>query len=663
MCGIVGFLHPPGTGSCEPGILTGVAASISHRGPGGVDLWLSDDRRVGLARQRQAPAQPAAGETGRIQATLDGLITNQATLRGQLEQVGHRRAPTFSDIDILIHGYREWGIEGLLDRMDGVFAFGLWDGEREILHLVRDRIGVRPLYFAWIDGALAFASEIKALLAHPRMIRDICAPAFWHALSFLTPPAPLTLFEGIFKLPAGHRLETRADGSVGAGQWWHPAPGRGEDLTGLSGAARDFLVAGLRTHLERAVASQVPADATLGVFLSGGMEPVALAALAHRLTGQQVDTFAVAFSDHGPRTVPDLADPAVRHHAVTIGRAEAESYLDQLIHDQDEPIADWSCIPRHFQSELAKANGAAVVMSDDGADELFCGHPSWRKWLRLHTKTWTPLRRWVPRPVLGLAAELAAPLAWARPDLTPRLDIAARAARPDGELFWGSAVAMWDSRKNGLVPDAAAFTGSAAAEMLVPSGLLPASWLTPDSAAVPGEILARFDARHPECDQLARMTYLDLKLRLPELLLMRSDKIGHASMVETRQPFLDHHLVDFALNIGRADTMAGGARSLLKQAVRGLVPDPILDRPRSSPGTPMAQWLKGEFGLRVKSEIMASSLLDRFGFSRGAVTAMIDAHRADKGDSALPIWTLWNICAWNRRWIGETKHLRGGCCG
>ncbi|MBF0327363.1 MAG: asparagine synthase (glutamine-hydrolyzing) [Alphaproteobacteria bacterium] len=677
MCGIAGLLHPPGAGSVEPGLLAGMSAAITHRGPDGSGLWLSDDRAVGLAHRRlsildlsDGAAQPMANEDGTVRVTFNGEIYNHAALRRLLERAGHRFATDHSDTEVLVHGFEEWGIDGLLERLDGMFAFALWDQAGATLHLARDRMGIKPLYFARIDGAWAFASEIKALLAHPRLVRDVCAPALWHALSFLTAPAPLTLFEGVFKLPAGHRLDISAAGTLAAKRWWRPLPGRTPPVENLSGAARrDYFVTGIRTRLEAAVASHLAADVPVGAFLSGGIDSSSLVALMSRLAGSRVNTFTVGFTDHTHLNELDWAERvagefSTRHHVVTLAAPEMEAYLDELIHTQDEPIADWVCIPLHFVSELVRKSGVKVVMVGEGADELFCGYSSWMSWLDVHRRAWGPWRRWLPRPLRGLAAGLTAPLAWARPDLASRLDILDRAAQPDGELFWGGAVSLWEGQKAALVPDNRAFAGSPAAEALVATGLLPDEWLDPDSARVPGWVLGGFDHVRPGSDQLTRMAHLDLSLRLPELLLMRVDKIAMASSLEARVPFLDHHLVDFAMDIPQADKVAGGAKDLLKQAVRGLIPDAVIDRPKMGFGAPMAQWLRGGFGAKARAEILSSSLLDRFGFSKKAVAAMIDDHIAGRRDASLPIWVLWNITAWNRRWIGEAPKARGGgCCG
>lgn len=661
------------------GLLTVMRDAMTHRGPDGAGLWLSPDGRVGLAHRRlsildlaEAASQPMTNEDGSIVVTFNGEIYNHLALRRELVEAGHVFRTDHSDTEVLVHGYEQWGGEGLLNRLSGMFAFALWDGDKAKLLLARDRVGIKPLYFTRIDGTFAFASEIKGLLAHPGLERDVCAPALWHTLSFLTPPAPLTLFDGVFKLPAGHLMEVDSAGKLSARRWWRAVPGLGEAApVGLSDSARrDFFVQGIRSRLEASVASHLVADVPVGAFLSGGVDSSALVGLMSRLAGGRVNTFTIGFSDHQHLNELDWAQKVARHfgtehHVIRISGDDMEGYLDELVQTQDEPIADWVCIPLHFVSSVVRHAGVKVVQVGEGADELFCGYPSWMTWLDLHRRAWGPWRKWMPGPLRAVAGELAAMATWARPDLGVKLDIIRRAAEADGELFWTGAVSLWDGQKRGLIPDPQPFCSVGKAGEMADLGLLPESWLAPDSAAVPRSFMAAFDRDFPGRDQLMRMTHAEFRLRLPELLLMRVDKITMGQSIEARVPFLDRDLVEFALNIPQADKIAGGAKALLKQALRGLLPDEIIDRPKMGFGAPMAQWLRGEFGRRVESEILSSTLLDRFGFSKKAVAAMIDDHRQGRRDTSLPIWVLYNTVCWHRKWIGESPKGRrlGGCCG
>ncbi|TAN58122.1 MAG: asparagine synthase (glutamine-hydrolyzing), partial [Magnetospirillum sp.] len=594
MCGIVGLLNPTGSPDVDGALLVAMRDAMTHRGPDGAGLWLSPDRMVGLAHRRlsildltEAAGQPMVNEDGSVVVTFNGEIYNHLDLRRELTEAGHVFRTDHADTEVLVHGYEQWGGEGLLERLSGMFAFALWDADRDSLLLARDRLGIKPLYFTRVGGAFAFASEIKALLAHPGLVRDVCAPALWHTLSFLTPPAPLTLFDGVFKLPAGHLLKVGRTGRLTARRWWRAAPGQSEPIpTGLSDTARrEFFVRGIRSRLEAAVASHLAADVPVGAFLSGGIDSSALVGLMSRLAGGRVNTFTIGFSDHRHLNELDWARTVAghfgtEHHEVTISGDHMEGYLDELVHTQDEPIADWVCIPLHFISAVVRHAGVKVVQVGEGADELFCGYPSWMTWLDLHHRAWGPWRKWIPRPLRAVAAEAAALAAWAQPGLGAKLDIVQRAAEPDGELFWTGAVSLWDGQKRALIPDPQAFCAVGLAGEMADIGLLPFSWLTPDSAALPGSFMAEFDRDYPGCDQLTRMTHAELRLRLPELLLMRVDKITMGQSIEARVPFLDHSLVEFALGIPQADKVAGGAKALLKQAVRGLVPDAIIDRPK-----------------------------------------------------------------------------------
>jgi asparagine synthase (glutamine-hydrolysing) len=647
MCGIAGMVHP--SAAVDAGRVQAMADAIAHRGPDGSGLWRSPDGRVVLAHRRlsildisAAAAQPMRTADGAVVVSFNGEIYNHAVLRRELESAGYRFVSDHSDTEVLLHGFRAWGIDGLLSRLSGMFAFALWDQERRRLHLVRDRIGIKPLYFARLAGGLAFASEIKALLTHPGLRRAVCRPALWHTLSFLTPPAPLTLFDGVFKLPAGWRLEVGEDGVLSAERWWRPqaSPWTGGDP-----------VAALRRRLDSAVESHMAADVPVGAFLSGGVDSSTLVALMSRLGGGRVSTFTVGFSDHTHLNELTWADSVARtfgtdHHVVTIAGSDMEGYLDELIHSQDEPIADWVCIPLHFVSRQVRQAGVKVVLVGEGADELFCGYPSWVRWLGLHRRFWSPWRAVLPQPMRRLAADLAGVAARARPKWGAHADLLSRAADPAGELFWSGAIAMWEGQKRGLVHDPAAFAGSSAAGDLAGLGLLPAGFLQPDGAAVARALLAGDGG-----DQLARMTRGDLSLRLPELLLMRVDKITMAQSIEARVPFLDRDLVEFALGLPSGVKLAGGPKGILKQAVRGLVPDAVIDRPKHGFGAPMSDWLRGEFGRRACSEIVASPLMAQLGFDVGAIRAMAEDHRAGRRDASLPLWVLYNITAWHRRWM------------
>ena len=233
MCGIAGIVHYRDSRRVEHAILVAMRDTMIHRGPDGAGSWISPDGRVGLAHRRlsiidlsSSAAQPMSNEDATVWVTFNGEIYNHAELRRQLISAGHKFSTDHSDTEILVHGYEEWGIKGLTERLSGDYAFGLWDNNAQVLSLTRDRVGVKPLYFSMQHGILLFASEIKAILEHPAVSRDVDPNAMYHYLSFLATPAPMTMFKGIYKLPAGYYLQVKLDGEISASRYWDAVPNR-----------------------------------------------------------------------------------------------------------------------------------------------------------------------------------------------------------------------------------------------------------------------------------------------------------------------------------------------------------------------------------------------------------------------------------------------------
>ncbi|MBT3551566.1 MAG: asparagine synthase (glutamine-hydrolyzing) [Rhodospirillaceae bacterium] len=666
MCGIAGALIYSGGGQVAKSDLAGMCRSMAHRGPDAEGTWLSGDAKVGLAHRRltiidlaDEAGQPMANEDGEILVTYNGEIYNHAVLRSELIAAGHRFRTDHSDTEVVAHGYEEWGLDGLLQRLEGMFAFAVWDNRTRTLFLARDRIGIKPVYFTRHGGAFLFGSEIKALLAYPGVPRRVGRLALYHYLSYLTTPAPLTMFDGIYKLPAATWIEVDASGRMQATRYWRALPGQGMApgaLDGLSGAAReDYLSEGIRARLNAAVEKRMMSDVPYGAFLSGGIDSSVNVALMDRYTDDPVNTFTVGFKDHEHLNELDHAARVARefntnHHEVLVDEAAMVEYLDDLVHQQDEPLADWVCIPLHFVSQLAQEAGAKVIQVGEGSDEQFCGYNGYMKYLQLHATCFGPFRTLLPgfarRPIAALAHGAARLF----PDFEQYADAVSRAAE-GREAFWSGAMAYWESQKSRLLPGFSADAPSGF-EDVVQAGLLPEEFLQADSYHVAASYLAEMDDAAPGSDQLTRMIGNEFRLRLPELLLMRVDKITMASSLEARVPFLDHDLVEFTMDIPAADKIKGGAaKHLLKRAVAGLIPDDIIHRKKMGFAAPMKEWLLGDFGRTAGEEILASPLLDEIGADKDMIGRMIGDHRSGKRDAALLIWVLFNLTAWHAHWI------------
>ncbi|HET9474414.1 MAG TPA: asparagine synthase (glutamine-hydrolyzing) [Steroidobacteraceae bacterium] len=670
MCGIVGVLNLQRAERVDPTIVERMRDTMPHRGPDGVGLWSDPEGQVVLGHRRLSiidlstvANQPMCNEDGTVWVTYNGEIYNHQALRAELVSHGHKFRTDHSDTEVIVHGYEQWGLEGLARRIAGDYGIGLYDLNRGELHLIRDRIGVKPLYFGSRDGVFAFGSEIKALLAHPRFRPDIEPVAMYHYLSFLTTPAPLTMFRGIFKLPPGCALTVSQGTAPRIKRYWDAVPGLSEAASvgdSMSDEKREqFYIEGIRRRLEESVGRRMMSDVPFGVFLSGGVDSSTNVALMARLMNRPVDTFTVGFSDHTHLNELDQARSIAQHfktnhHEVLVQQRDMEAYLDQLIHSQDEPIADWVCIPLYFVSKLARDCGTTVVQVGEGSDEQFCGYGTYMAYLKLQEKYWSPYRRYVPKPLRRLVSMGANLAVRARPSLAPYSDILERAAR-DREVFWTGAHVFWDVIKRRLVRDGA-FQPSPELVTAAEAGIVDPGYLVPDSFNVVRSFLEPFDRDHPGRDTLTRMIYNEFRLRLPELLLMRVDKIGMSTTIEARVPFLDHELVEFSMDIPqRFKVRNGEPKYLLKKAVEGLIPHEVIYRKKMGFGAPMSNWLRGDFGRRVQRDLLESRLLDSGYFNREFVAQLCADHLNGRADYSLYIWSLFNLVAWYDYWVDDQR--------
>ncbi|GHE04526.1 hypothetical protein U879_03500 [Defluviimonas sp. 20V17] len=644
--------------------------TMVHRGPDGAGLWIADNGRAAFGHRRlsfldlaEVANQPMPNEDGQVWIVFNGEVYNHADLRPVLEAAGHRFRTDHSDTEVLVHGFEEWGMEGLLSRLYGDFAIVIYSAREDKLYLARDRAGVKPLYFSAVDGQFIFASEIKALLEHPSVERDIDPQAMIHYLSFMTTPAPMTMFKGISKLPAGTWMKISGDGSVEHSRYYYSEPGNGIDPSvtkGLSDAAlEDFYLSETRRRLREAVSKRMVSDVPIGVFLSGGVDSSTNLALMTELSDKPIETFSVGFKDFTHLNELHFARKAADHfganyHEVLIDESDMISYLDTLIYSQDEPLADWVCIPLYFVSKLAHDAGVKGVQVGEGADEQFCGYASYMGYLNLYHRYYQPFQKYLPGPVQRTIGKMAVGAVGRHPNRAAYADAIDRAAR-NREHFWSGAMVFWDAQKRHLIrPDA--IQAAASASYPTKIGMMPESYHEGDSYRVIQDFMSEFDGRNPGQDALTRMIYSEMRLRLPELLLMRVDKISMSTSLEARVPFLDHDMIDFTFDIPESwKTKGGMSKYLLKKAVEGLIPNELIYRKKMGFAAPMADWLRGEFGRSAISRIMASPLMSRGFLNPTFVQFLYDRHVSGKADASTEIWTLYNLTAWYDYWIAGPR--------
>jgi asparagine synthase (glutamine-hydrolysing) len=642
MCGICGIWeYGAGEGRVELPLVELMRDELTHRGPDDKGSLLFDEERGGLGFRRLSiidlsPAgnQPMHGCTKDVWLVFNGEIYNHAQLRQGLEQRGHRYS-SHTDSETILHLYEERGLD-FVNELEGDYAIALWDARREQLVLARDRVGVKPLYFHHQNGRFIFASEIKAILRHPSVTPEINEQSLYHYLTFLTTPAPETLFRDIQKLPAGHLLIIKRDGTVELKQYWDALPlEHAKDFAARSEAEHsEEILRLLRDSIRKRMMSDVP----FGVFLSGGVDSSANVALMSELMSQPVRTYTVGFEDDEELNELESARLVAQrfktdHHEVIIGQRDMQQFLPELIFHQDEPLADPVCVPLYYVSKLARESGTIVVQVGEGADEIFAGYDWFRKYVRIYEQFWRRAEH-LPVSLRHSLITLAKPLLESSFNKRTAIELARRLGA-DEALFWGGAIVFDEDFKRRVL--------SSELSRRV-DGL--------SSYQAVEKHLEHIAAARPQTDFAARMSYLELKLRLPELLLMRVDKMTMATSVEARVPFLDHHLVEYAMSLP-VDLKIKGANGkyILKRALEKVLPADLLYRPKRGFGAPIREWFRGPGGEELGRMIMNSSMRSRNLLDYAFIARLIDEHRQGKHDWSFHLWALLNVSLWYERWI------------
>lgn len=643
MCGIAGVLTFEDRGfQVSSAYLERMTREIAHRGPDGAGAWISADRRVGLGHRRlsiidlsSAASQPMCNEDQTLWISFNGEIYNHAEIRNELQRIGeHRWKTDHSDTEVILHAFEQWGID-CLTRLRGMFAFALWDGRKRELWLVRDRIGIKPLYYSIHHGRIVFASEIKAILRDPEQERSVDEEAVYHFLSFLTTPAPLTLFAGIRKLPGGNWLRIRQDGTIQQTRYWelwdHTHP--------LRDVSEQKIAESIIEELRTAVRYRKISDVPTGVFLSGGIDSSVNAALFSEGEARPLRCFSIGY-DGNYGTYPDEL-PYARQMAATLGaeyhqriltQQDLLDFLPRMVQLQDEPIADPVCVPVYYVSKLARDQGVAVCHVGEGSDELFCGYLSWK--IRLQLQHWGNLP--VPRPLkeLGLYGLRVA----GRQDF-PEYEWLQRNI-DDLPVFWGGAEAFTQCHKQFLLSPRLRrkFAGFSSWEALAP-------------------IRRRFEEKAWEKSPLNWMTFLDLNLRLPELLLMRVDKMSMGVGLECRVPFLDHKFVELAMSIPETvKTRHGVLKYMLKKAVRGMIPDAIIDRRKQGFDVPIYEWFLDRLGRFARTQL--EDFCEETDFlDRKAVMELLERRDGPRA------WYLLNFALWWKEYIYSESEVTAPVAG
>jgi asparagine synthase (glutamine-hydrolysing) len=621
MCGIAGFvnLRDRAAGTAD---LRRMMDVIAHRGPDGHGIY--EDGTAFLGHRRLSIIdvtgghQPMANETGSVYVTYNGEIFNHASIRPKLEQAGHRYT-TRCDTETIVHAYEEFGAD-CVTRFRGMFAFAIWDAGRRTLFCARDRLGIKPLYYFSNGRVFAFASEIKALLQHPEIRTEFNATLLAEYLTFGYTSGDATLFSGIRKLMPGHTLTL--DVNTGRDQIRHywDVPEAGEEAR----RTEQEWIAECRARLEETVQMRLMSDVPLGMFLSGGVDSSAIAALMKRMRTEPVKTFAVgyreaAYSELGyAREVAETI--GTDHHEVTIGMEDFFNALPRLVWHEDEPIAWPSSVSLYFVSRLA-AEHVKVVLTGEGSDELFAGYQRYQHYL--FNRRWADRYRVVPGALRGAARKSIESSSLLSADLRRKLQ----------HTFLGREATVESLQLDNFY---GAFPAAEREAMLAsPAGVQVDPYAS---------YLSYWNARGGPV--LSQMLYADQKTYLVELL-MKQDQMSMACSIESRVPFLDHPFVEFAATVPENMKIRNGTgKYIMKRAVEDLLPHSIIYRPKMGFPTPLKSWLREE-----RAAPIFSLLMDREGLlaeyvDLGYVEKLIERQRAGLEDATDRLWRLLNLQLW-----------------
>ncbi len=602
------------------------------RGPDGGSEWLQKDNICGLGHRRLSiidlsttANQPMSNEDGSIVIAFNGEIYNHASIRKELEEIGgHTWKTHHSDTEMIIHAYEEWGID-CIQRFRGMFAIALWDGRQRKFWLIRDRIGIKPLYYTIENNVLIFASEIKAILKVRKTKAAINEKALYDYLSFLTTPSEETLFKDIKKLRPSSFLSVSENGKIEISRYWdvwdntHPELYEADDKK-----ISEALLAELRT----AVKLRKEADVPVGVFLSGGIDSSTNAALFSEGEKNVVKTFCIGYDqdydsykneNHYAKQMADYC--GAEYYERLLKEDDLFDFLPQMVKLQDEPIADPVCVPVYYVSKLARDNGVIVAQVGEGSDELFWGYESWKTYLKLAIMNDKPVPKFIKK--LGLSAIKT--VGRGNRSYSEFL----RRGADDVPIFWSGAEAFYEFDKKKMISDKLRkdIGDYTSFEAIRPT-------------------YNRFKEKAWEKSHLNWMSYVDLNHRLPELLLMRVDKMSMGVSLECRVPFLDHKFVELAMSIPQSKKIEGDiSKTVLKKAVRGIIPDELIDRKKQGFGVPVHDWFLGRLGLEMKKEVLL------FAEETELLNVQYIEELFSKPEYASKLWYLFNLALWWKEFI------------
>jgi len=635
MCGITGVMQFKGA-RVEPETLRQMCAAMVHRGPDDEGIYTTGAVGIGMRRlsivDLATGHQPLSNEDGTVWIVFNGEIYNHAALREKLQSLGHRYT-TQSDTETIVHLYEEYGAD-CVQHLRGMFAFAIWDSRRQRLFIARDRLGIKPLYYQLTPQQMAFGSEIKVVLACPGNGARLDRAVLPEYLAFGYLSGEQTFYSGIRKLMPGHWMEVDPSGQVRIERYWDLPVTQNEPYH-----PETYYIQTYREMLEQVVSSHLMSDVPLGVFLSGGVDSSAVAALMTKIRRAPVETFSVGYTEDAYSELPYARIVAKHlnslHHEVLVSQQDFFDTLPKLIWHEDEPIVWPSSVPLYFVSKLAHER-VKVVLTGEGADETLAGYTRYAFTLK-NAASDRIYRALVPGTVRGAIRGSIADSTWINATVRRKLShtFLARNGNSWASFYFDNFFSAFsESDQAGLL----------ASEVLEESA----------AGAAYRHVLEYWEKSSGE--MLQRLLYTDIKTYLVELL-MKQDNMSMAASIESRVPFLDHLLLEFATNIPQNLQLGGFAgKRILKKAVEDLLPHSILYRPKLGFPTPWSRWLAGPQLDVIRKLLLEPRSTERQLFQRSAVERLFEEHRSGYRDHYDRIWRLLNLELWHRVCLEKEEH-------
>lgn len=618
MCGITGVFDTRSTSEIDRNLLHRMNETLIHRGPDEGEVYVESG--LGLGHRRlsimdvSSGQQPLFNEDGSVVVVFNGEIYNFQKLVGELTALGHRFR-THCDTEVIVHAWEEWG-ERCVERFSGMFAFGVWDRNRQTLFMARDRLGIKPFYYTLLDnGLFLFASELKALLVHPDFDKTFDHRAIEDYFAYGYIPEPKTIFKNAFKLNPGHLLSLqRGQQTVQSREYWD-IPFTPHGSLSEEEAAEELIL-----RLRNAVDSHLMSEVPLGAFLSGGVDSSAVVAMMGGLMKEPVNTCSIAFADPAfdesdyARLVAERYQ--TRHFTEQVQQDDFD-LIDRLAVLYDEPFADSSAIPTYRVCELARKR-VTVALSGDGGDENFAGYRRYR-WYMIEERLRSKLPLGLRKPLFGLLGSVYPKADWAPKFLRAKTTFESL-ARDSVEGYFHS-VSILDNKLRMQL-----FTRDFYRDLQ-------------GYRAV--EVLRDYADKSPTKDALSLIQYLDMKTYLVGDILTKVDRASMAHSLEVRVPLLDHELVEWVSGLPASMKLRQQeGKYILKRSLEPYLPHEVLYRNKMGFSVPLASWFRGPLRDRVHSALLGNTLAGTGIFDMGFIKKMLDQHQSGRRDYSAPIWTL-----------------------